>query len=265
MTGRSSPYSDKQPGSAQTLAPPIGLSYSAAIILSRNWSMLNSAAIRNMPAIIAGLILSLPVLAEPLWVSDEFEVLLRTGPSTNNAIVLMVTSGTRLEVLEKDAESGYSRVRTAGGTEGWVLSRYLMGEPSAREQLRVLSGQLTNESAKGASMSNQLGSIKSEYDKATQDIARLEQDRSGLQQELADIQQKAANTLAIDRQNKSLQQQLTDAEIKVSILEEENDKLAGQTTRNWFITGALVLFFGMVIGLVLPKMKLQRRSRYDRF
>ncbi len=227
--------------------------------------MLKPVISRQYPVLFAGLLISLSAMSAPSWVSDEFEVLLRTGPSTSNAIVLMVTSGTKLEVLESDAESGYSRVRTGGGTEGWVLTRYLMDEPSAREQLRVLSGQLTSESAKGASMSNQLAAIKTEQDNATQQIAQLERERSDLRSELEEIQQKAANTLAIDRQNKSLQQQLTDAEIKASILEEENDKLSGQTTRNWFITGALVLFVGMLIGLILPKMKFQKRSRYDRF
>ena len=80
--------------------------------------------------------------AESAWVSDEFEITLRSGPSTSNAIELMLSSGTELEVLERDAESGYSRVRTGGGTEGWVLTRYLMNEPAAREQLARLTSQL---------------------------------------------------------------------------------------------------------------------------
>lgn len=216
-------------------------------------------------ALIAGLLLTFTASAESAWVSDEFEVMLRTGPSTNNAIQLMVSSGTELEVLERDADSGYSRVRTAGGTEGWVLTRYLMREPSAREQLENLTRQLTDASAAGQSMGNQLNAIRLEYDKATREIKELEQDKLALQAELDEITQKAANTLAIDRQNKNLQQQLTDAEIKVSLFEQENEQLKSQSTRNWFITGALVLFGGVLLGLVLPRMKFQRRSRYDRF
>ena len=101
--------------------------------------------------IVAGLVLSATtVSAEPAWVSDQFEITLRSGPSTSNAIQLMVDSGTRLEVLERDAESGYSRVQTQGGTEGWVLTRYLMNEPSAREQLQTLTGQLTSANTRGS-------------------------------------------------------------------------------------------------------------------
>jgi len=39
------------------------------------------------------------VSAEPGWISDQFEVMLRTGPSTSNAIERMLPSGTALEVV----------------------------------------------------------------------------------------------------------------------------------------------------------------------
>ena len=202
--------------------------------------------------------------AESVWVSDQFEIMLRTGPSTSNAIERMIGSGTQLESLETDAESGYSRVRTSGGTEGWVLTRYLMGEPPAREQLIRLSGQLTNANAEGSSMSSQLSSIETEYRAATQRITALESERDQLNSELAEIKRTAASVLAIDAQNEDLRQQLADSQIEVSVLEEENETLSAQGNRYWFISGALVLFGGIILGLILPRMKFQRRSGYDR-
>jgi len=211
------------------------------------------------------LTLSAATAAQTVWVSDIFEVTLRTGPTTSNAIQMMVESGTELEVLERDADAGYTRVRTNGGTEGWVLSRYLMSEASARQQLETLSRQLTNANSEGTSLDSQLSAIRSEYDGAKRRIAQLERSESSLQEELADIRRTAANTLAIDSQNKDLQHQLTNTEIQVSVLEQANEKLSGQTTRNWFIAGALVLFGGVLLGLILPRMKWQKKSRYDSF
>lgn len=216
-------------------------------------------------ALVICLGLTLPAAAESVWVSDQFEVMLRTGPSTSNAIQLMISSGTELEVLAEDAEAGYTQVRTAGGTEGWVLSRYLMTEASARQQLVTLTQQLTSANAEGSSMGSQLTAIRAESENATRRIRQLEQENSDLQAQMDEIARKAANTLAIDRQNQELRQQLTDAEIKGSMLEQENATLSGQTKRNWFITGALVLFGGVLLGLILPRMKFQRRSRYDSF
>jgi len=215
--------------------------------------------------LVAAIFVASPASAQSAWVSDEFEVTLRTGPSTSNTIALMVPSGTQLQILEEVQETGYTRVRTGGGTEGWVLTRYLMGEPSAREQLETLSRQLIDANEEAASMGAQLGTIRNEYDAANRMILGLETDNAELQSQLEDISSRAANTLAIDRQNQVLQQKLTDAEIRISVLEQEKERLASQSGRNWFITGSAVLIVGVLLGLVLPRMKFQRRSRYDRF
>ena len=199
------------------------------------------------------------------WVTDEFEITLRTGPSTSNAIRLSLTSGTRLEVLETLPEEGYTRVRTEGGTEGWVITRYLMNEPSAREQLADLTQQLTNASDEGSSLATQLNGIRAEYREAEQTIARLERENADLQAELEEIRRTAANVLAIDSQNKQLQEELTNAQISIDGLNEEVRTLTGQSARTWFITGALVLVGGIVLGLLLPRLRWQRRSRYDTF
>jgi SH3 domain protein len=203
--------------------------------------------------------------AESAWVSDRFEITLRSGPSTSNAIQLMLGSGTELEVLERDADSGYTRVRTRGGTEGWVLTRYLMNEPAAREQLATLTSQLTNEASRGSSLDAQLGAIRGEYDTAKNQIASLERDKSALETELAEIKRTASNVIAINNQNKDLREQLAAEEIRVAALEQENRALSSQTTRYWFLSGALVLVVGMILGLWLPRIRWQRRSRYDRF
>ena len=203
--------------------------------------------------------------AAPAWVTDQFEIMLRSGPSTSNAIQLMIDSGTQLEVLERDAETGYSRVRTAGGTEGWVVSRYLMSERSAREQLERLSSQLTDANSRGTSLGSQLTGIKDEYEAASARIATLEGEKAALEQELGEIKRTAANVLAISDQNESLMEQLSAAQIHGDTLEQENRQLSGQTTRYWFMTGAVVLVVGIILGIWLPRIRWQRRSRYDRF
>jgi SH3 domain protein len=212
-----------------------------------------------------GFLTGLDAYAAPAWVSDQFEIMLRTGPSTNNAIQLMVSSGTQLEVLEQDDEAGYTKVRTNGGTEGWVLSRYLMTEAPAREQLAALTSQLTSANTRGSSMGTQLNAIKGEYDSVNRQVRALENEQDRLQSELASIKRTAANVLSIDSRNKELQEEITDAEIQVSILEQENQELNSRQTRYWFMSGGLVLLIGIILGLWLPRIRWQRRSRYDSF
>jgi SH3 domain protein len=177
----------------------------------------------------------------------------------------MLSSGRELEVLERDAETGYTQVRTSGGTEGWVLTRYLMSEPSAREQLQRLSSQLTNAESQGSSLNSQLSAIRGEQNAAKQRISELERDKQQLENELAEITRTAANVLNINSRNKELHEQLSAAETRVGVLEQENRELMSQTTRYWFMTGALVLLVGVILGLWLPRIKWRRTSSYDRF
>ena len=171
----------------------------------------------------------------------------------------------QLEVLERDAESGYSRVVTPGGTEGWVLSRYLMREASAREQLETLTGQLTNASTLGESLDTQLMAVKNQYDSSTRKIASLEREKSELEGELAEIRRTAANVLGINAQNAQLVDEKASAEILVGTLEQENRRLGSQSTRYWFMSGGLLLLVGIILGIWLPRIRRPRRSGYDRF
>lgn len=236
--------------------------YSSRVRLRATYMVRTGAA--RILAVVAALVLAPALRAEPVWVTDQFEITLRTGPGNSYAITRMLPSGTQLELLEREAAEGYSRVATAGGTEGWVLTRYLMGEPSAREQLERLTRQLTSAQSEGSSLGAQLAAITGEYESAQAQIASLQREKQNLEAELARIKQTAANVLAIDAQNKDLQQKLTDAEIRASTLEQENRDLRAQTTRNWFLAGGLVMLVGIVLGLWLPRMRVQRRSRYDR-
>ena len=199
----------------------------------------------------------------PAWVSDEFEITLRSGPSTSNAIQLMVGSGTRLEVLEQNTDSGYSLVRTSEGTEGWVLTRYLMNEPSARDQIERLTKQLTGTSTEGTSLSSQLAAIRNEHNSAKRQISTLENEKSALESELAEIRTAAADVLGVNQHNKNLMNELAAEKMRADALEQENRKLGSQTTRYWFLSGALVLLIGILLGLWLPRMRARRRSGYD--
>ena len=213
------------------------------------------------------LIFFLPMLvqAETRYVTDTFEITLRSGPSGSHTIQRMIKSGATLEVLERDPDNGYSKVRTTGGTEGWVLSRYLMGEPAARVQLESLSSELANTTTKGNNIRSQVDIIKHQLDSAAERVAILENENKKLGNELTEIKQVAANTLAIDSQNKELRQRVTNAESQKNTLLQENYALSTRKERDWFVAGALVLFGGMIVGIILTRIQWRKRSRYDGF
>lgn len=204
-------------------------------------------------------------IAETRYVTDQFEITLRTGSSSSHAIQRMVKSGTLLEVLEQDEESGYSKVQTSSGVEGWVLTRYLMREPAARTQLQNLVKQVTNNAPQNSSIRSQMDLIKTEYDNANNRIRDLEQDKKQLEHQLNEIKNASANVLAIDAENQQLHQKFTEAKSQLEVLQEQYTRLNDSHEKDWFITGALVLLGGLLLGLIIPKISWQRRSRYGSF
>ena len=53
---------------------------------------------------VAHLILAPAALAEDRWVTDEFEIMMRSGKSTKQRIIKQLKSGTQLELIQVDEE-----------------------------------------------------------------------------------------------------------------------------------------------------------------
>ncbi len=200
--------------------------------------------------------------AQTVFVSDQFEVMLRRGPSIKNAIIRVLESGDQLETLEVDSDAGYTRVRTPGGTEGWVLTRYLMDNAAARSQLAALQARVASLRNESGDQGKALDDLRQRDAASKQRIAELESEGKQLAAELADIRRTASDVLRINNENKQLRESLSDAEIKINTLEQENDRLASRSQQNWFLIGAAVLSVGILLGLVLPRIPRHRRGRY---
>lgn len=203
--------------------------------------------------------------AETRYVSDQLETTLRRGPTNSHAVLRMLKSGAALEVLESDAESGHTRVKTQGGIEGWVLSRYLSNEPTARMQLEKMIKEFSHADNADSSVTTQLKIIKSEYDNAHRRVAQLESENKQLEEQLASIKHTAANVLSIDKENKKFRQKLAASEEHLNSLQIENSELHSSKNKDWFFAGAIVLGIGLLLGLIFPRLVQRKTSRYGSF
>ncbi|WP_240761812.1 TIGR04211 family SH3 domain-containing protein [Nitrosococcus wardiae] len=196
------------------------------------------------------------------YITDQIEVTLRTGQGIEHRVLQTLESGVAVKVLETRSE-GYSRIQTEEGVEGWVLSRYLVSTPSAKEQLSIAKQRIANLELKTAQLKEEIQKI-SQQRKTTQEKSQtLLEDNQRLGKELEYIRQTAASALAIDSENKRLKDQLINLERVVQGLQQENVALRDRTAREWFLLGAGVILIGMLIGLVIPKIRWKRRSTWS--
>lgn len=212
-----------------------------------------------------GLLFSTSVFAETRYVSDQLEVTLRRGPTLSHAILRMLKSGTSVEVLEVDKESGHTRVKISNGQEGWILTRYLSAEPTARVQLEQLLKSMNQKEDANVSVVEQLKTIRNEHETAKQIIMQLESENKKLTEQLSSLKTTAANVLNIEAENNNFRHKLADTEERLNILQSESSEIEARKNRDWFITGALVLFGGLILGLILPRFARKRSSRYSDF
>ena len=200
--------------------------------------------------------------AQTRYVSDRLEITLRSGTSTQHSIIRMLPSGTRLEVLQTDAASGYSQVRTSEGTEGWVLTRYLMERPAAREQLENATGRVDALTARVAELTSQVELLRGERNTLDAERSGLGTEVEALRAELERIKRVSASAMELDKANRELRTRLAAAEQAGDDLRMEVAELKRNTQRDWFVAGAGVLLLGLVLGLVIPRLRLGRRSRW---
>ena len=199
---------------------------------------------------------------ETRYVSDALVITLRSGPSTQNQIVENLSSGASVRVLEELPDEGYSHVRTADGTEGWVISRYLQAAQTAAQRLVVAERELASARDRLASLEIQVGDLSGDLGQTRTALAAAETSGQGLSEELEDIRTASANAVALRDQNESLRRRVTELTAQVDVVAMDNAELRSRSRQNWFVVGAAVLFGGVVIGLIAPTLRPRRKSSW---
>lgn len=200
-----------------------------------------------------------PVQAAPRYVTDQFKVMLRTGESSTNKILRMLPSGTQVEQLKSNSETGYSQVRLPDGTVGYILTHQLMSEPSARDRLAEVEARLKELQGDPDQLGSRLATVQAAYDQLKVDHAQLQQAKGEIEQELEGIRRMAADSIRVAKERTELRASLADLTRQLEELKMENQDLANQSIRDWFLIGAGVTVLGILIGLILPRLRIQRR------
>jgi SH3 domain protein len=196
------------------------------------------------------------------YVSDNLEITLRSGKSLKHNILRMLHSGARVTVLATDSD-GYSRIRTDNGVEGWVLTRFLSSTPSAADRLTQTEQRLAALQIQNHQLKDQIALLtqqKTDTDKQRQQA--VEENRRA-HQRLNSIRETAANALAIEAENRAVKERLLDMERDLQSVQQENAKLRDRTARDWFLLGAGVLLLGLVLGIIVPRLRWQRKSSWE--
>lgn len=207
-------------------------------------------------ALICALLAAAPAAAQTRYVTDQLEITLRAGAGTDYRILAMLPSGEPLQVLERAGD--WTRVRAGEAGQGWVLSRYLADTPPARAELARLRGELERAVERAETTAGELAAARTQLAEQDQTLTEQQARQAQMEQRLA----QASEGLAMADANATLTAQVTAQQEQIEALQHEREARQAREARQWFLIGAGVLGAGILLGLVLPRLR-WRRKRDD--
>ncbi|MDD5036396.1 MAG: TIGR04211 family SH3 domain-containing protein [Methylococcaceae bacterium] len=215
----------------------------------------------------ATLLLScLPIQAASLaWITDKLDVQLRSGPGNQYRILKQLTSGVQLSVTERNESTGYAHVTLESGEEGWILTRYLSFKPIASIQAEENTKRLNQLFEENNSLKAELGNTKTARETADKSNQELSAETARMNTEVIAIRQASANVLQIQAERDQLQEKVITLERELDTIRREKQALDSSNKQDWFMIGAGVLFGGILLGLVLPRLSWRKRASWDSF
>ena len=201
--------------------------------------------------------------AETAFISDELDVMVRSGESASHRIIATLRSGKKVNIIERNIDSGYTKVKLNDNRDGWVLSRLLVSTPSAKSQLKKLQTQLINSQQESTEAKQKLAAIIEQNVGLDTQTSELDQLNTRLSRELDELKHTSSNAVEVLQQRDLLQQRVVTIERELERLKRENDVLKSNDSQDWFLVGAGVLALGLLLGFILPKLSWRRKSSWQ--
>ncbi len=205
------------------------------------------------------------VSAQTVYITDEFEITMRTGMSTDNNIVRMLSSGEAVQLIASDEETRYSLVETEGGQQGYVLSRFLDESPSARERLLTLETSYQSLQTQSEDQRRTIDELTASLDQERADALALKEALTSSDNELESLKVTASSAIEIEQQNQQLLSDLETLQAQVQQLSKDNADLSDSTEIDWFVKGGGVSLVAFLIGILITRIRWRRSDSWGSF
>ena len=207
---------------------------------------------------IALLFITFKVSAESfVYITDELDLPIRSDKNFGNNIIRLLPSGTELSLLQS-TEDGWAQIKF-DDTIGWIKSFYLSPDPSSREKLKKLTRSYNANKLLISKLSEEKESLEKQLQSLKEENTNLLVQSSKSQAEKEHIEQIYQDALKLEHENDKLTQEKLQLKAELQLSENNTQIQKDTSSRNWFIVGAIVLFFGMMIGFIVPNLLKRKR------
>lgn len=229
------------------------------LLLSRSCRAPRESPRHLLPVALLLATLALPVAADTQrWVTDQLSTTLRAGPGPEHQELGAVRSGTLVSVLENDSTTGFSRVNV-NGKVGWLPTGYLDSQPGGREQLAQARATIERLMDKGEPLQGKLLDLEAVNTQLRHELTAVNNRAAMLEADLSHLRSMSSDTVKRDENNQKLLARSQQLQNEIDILRAETQRLSDKSDREWFINGVFAVAFGVLLALVIPRLKPRKR------
>ena len=185
-------------------------------------------------------------LAETMYVTDKLKLTLRSGPSLEHKILAVIESGQQIELLEPGED--WSLVRTAGEKEGYVLTRYLLSEPTHNVRFEKLQSKHKALMQQAATLLEENTRFKKEGRKLKSTLDVNEKALNKLRVDYEKLKAGSAEYIELKEKFKTVSGQFAEQTKRAEALDEELRSIEINQYIKWFLAGSGVLLVGFIVG-----------------
>lgn len=210
--------------------------------------------------------ISIPVNAKTVYLTDSIKYTLRSTESARSKILKMLPSGTALTVISENQTTGYTKVRTSSGVEGYVLTRHTLNNPISSWYLEKANKKLEALQQESELMKQELEQLKGNNNETLTSNQSLTKERDQLSKDLNDLRQTAANAVQLKHDRDESRKKIISLSNELKEVSHENQMLKDSANQDWFLYGGILSLFGVILGFILPKLSWRRKtSNWDSF
>jgi len=175
------------------------------------------------------------------YVSENIFIYLHSGPSLDYRIIGTIKVGSKLTSLKYNNKTKFTQVKTDSGKTGWVKNSELQETLPATVLLPQVQKQLLETQTK-------LNNIDSENEKTQQENIQSITDKQNL-------------IVKLQSEKKFLEENMEKLKAKNLELDLLQDTKDERVKMEWMMYGGSVLFFGLLIGLMIPFLPRRKKRR----
>jgi len=142
----------------------------------------------------------------------------------------------------------------------FILALTLLITPVAAEEADSTASEVPDAITNFEQLLSRFEQLQLDYSELQSLYLQEQDEKDSLAEELAGIKLTAASAINIANERNELRLQVTELLRDIADLQQLNRDYENDRSQRWFLIGALVLFVGIVLGVVAPNIRLGQRQ-----